>query len=397
MKIGISGIFLKYPTSGLGQLLIHQLKALAEIDARNEYLLLGAPSTPWHNVVGSRSSIQVAPVPAFAARWGNIEQMAWEQFSGPAAARRAGVDLFHIPYYAPPLITRGPTIITIADVIQLRSYLYRNGVPARRRLYLDLIARAARKAALILTLSQHAKQDIVETLRISPARIRVIYPAAGDTLAPVTDVAVLAETRARYGLGERYILYLGGLDRRKNVLHLVRAFAALYRRAGDPDLQLFIAGDPEKQRGPLYPDPRPLAAQLGITKQITYRFVEEADKAAIYSGASLFVFPSLYEGFGLPPLEAMQCGAPVVCSNATSLPEVVGDAAISLDPDDTSAWVEAMERFLADDNLKATMQARGLQQAAHFTWRKTARETLAAYEEVAAQGRYRKQLNSQLT
>lgn len=388
MKIGISSIFLKYPASGLGQLLIHLLKALEAIDTRNEYLLLGTPSTPWHNTTAGKFPVQVAPVPAFAARRENIEQMTWEQFSGPAAARRARVDLFHIPYYAPPLITRCPTIITIADVIQLRSHLYRDGVPAKRKLYLDLIARAAHKAALIITLSQHAKQDIMETFRISPARIRVIYPAVSDALAPVSDPAVLAATRTRYGLGERYILYLGGLDQRKNVLHIVRAFAALYRQAGDPHLQLFIAGDPDKQRGPLYPDPRPLAAQLGITKQIVYRFVEEEDKAAIYSGASLFVFPSLYEGFGLPPLEAMRCGTPVVCSNVSSLPEVVGGAAISLDPTDTQAWVEAMERILTDHTLKAALQARSLQQATRFAWHKTAHETLAAYEEVAAQHRH---------
>ncbi len=385
MRIGISGIFLKYPTSGLGQLLIHLLKALEEIDLRNDYLLLGAPSTPWHTVAGSRFPIQIAPVPAYAARRENIEQMMWEQFSGPAAARRARVDLFHIPYYAPPLITRCPTIITIADVIQLRSPLYRDGVPAKRKLYLDLIAHTARKATLIITLSQHAKQDIVETFRISPDRIRVIYPAASEALVPVTDPTVLAATRARYGLKERYILYLGGLDQRKNVLQIVRAFAALSQRVGDSHLQLFIAGDPDKQRGPLYPDPRPLAAQLGITKQVIYRFVEEADKATIYSGASLFVFPSLYEGFGLPPLEAMRCGTSVVCSNVTSLPEVVGDAAISIDPNNTPAWVEAMERVLIDNALKADLRTRGLQQASQFTWHKTATATLTAYEEASTQ------------
>jgi len=171
------------------------------------------------------------------------------------------------------------------------------------------------------------------------------------------------------------------------VLQVVRAFAALYQQLGDPLLQLFIAGDPDKQSGPLYPDPRPVAAELGITSQIIYRFVEEEDKAAIYSGASLFVFPSLYEGFGLTPLEAMRCGTPVICSNYTSLPEVVGDAAISLDPHDTQAWVQAMMRVLTDGTLQADLRARGLQRAAQFTWHKTAIETLAVYEEVVARSR----------
>ena len=385
MKIGISGIFLKYPSSGLGQLLIHLLKAFEETDQSNEYILLGSQSTPWDSLAETRFTIQTAPVPAIAARKKLTEQVMWELLTGPAIAHRAGVDIFHVPYFAPPLILRSPTVVTIADVIQLHSQIYRAG--AKKKLYLNLIARAARKASLIITISQHAKQDIVDTLKIPPERIRVIYPAAGGALAPITDPAALAQARTRYGLGERYILYLGGLDQRKNVLQVVRAFAALYQQLGDPLLQLFIAGDPDKQSGPLYPDPRPVAAELGITSQIIYRFVEEEDKAAIYSGASLFVFPSLYEGFGLTPLEAMRCGTPVICSNYTSLPEVVGDAAISLDPHDTQAWVQAMMRVLTDGTLQADLRARGLQRAAQFTWHKTAIETLAVYEEVVARSR----------
>lgn len=383
MKIGISSIFLKYPSTGIGQILIHLLKALEEVDQSNEYILLGTQSTPWSNVAGSKFSVQTASVPAFAARKEITEHVMWEQFTGPAIARKAGVDLFHIPYFAPPLILRSPTVVTILDVIQLRSPAYRVGV--KKKLYLNLIARTARKASLLITLSQHAKQEIVETLKIPPERIRVIYPAAGDELAPVSDPEVLANARSRYGLGERYILYLGGLDRRKNVLQIVRAFAALYQQFGDPHLQLFIAGDPDRHSGPLYPDPRPIVAELGITNQVIYCFVKEEDKATIYSGASLFVFPSLYEGFGLTPLEAMSCGTPVICSNCTSLPEAVGDAAISLDPNDTQAWVQAMKGVLSDGMLQADLRIRGLRRAAQFTWHKAAAETIAVYEDVLAQ------------
>jgi glycosyltransferase involved in cell wall biosynthesis len=165
------------------------------------------------------------------------------------------------------------------------------------------------------------------------------------------------------------------------VPQLVKAFAHVYRQLGDPSLQLLIAGNPEKQSGPLFPDPRPVASDLGMTGQIVYRFIEEEDKPAIYSGASVFVFPSLYEGFGLTPLEAMSCGTPVICSNRTSLPEVVGDAAISLNPDDTHAMVEAMCDVLTKSDLQADLRARSLQRATRFNWRKTAAETVAAYEE----------------
>jgi len=247
--------------------------------------------------------------------------------------------------------------------------------------YMQLVARAAHKATLIITISQHAKRDMIEALKLPAERIRVIYEAAGDEYRPITDPTILAEVRARYGLNERYILYLGGLDQRKNVPQLVRAFAHLYQQMQDPNLQLLIAGNPDQHSGPLFPDPRPVAANLGMTGQINYRFIEEEDKPAIYSGASVFVFPSLYEGFGLTPLEAMSCGAPVICSNRTSLPEVVGDAAITLDPDNMHEMVEAMRSVLTNVELQADLHTRSLRRAAQFNWRRTANETIAAYEE----------------
>jgi len=385
MKIGINTLFFKYPASGSGQYLSHLLCALAEVDQQNQYVLLGPEPIERSSGVLSKFPYQVAPIPGLARRNASIEKLAWEQFTAPAAARKARVDLYHIPYFAPPFFPRTPGIITIHDVIPLRLPLYR--AAARAKAYTQLITRAAHKATLIITISQHAKQDMIDALNLPAERIRVIYEAAGDEYQPVTDPAILAEVRSRYGLNEGYILYVGGLDQRKNVPQLVRAFAHLYRQMHDPNLQLLIAGNPDKQSGPLFPDPRPVAADLGMTGQIIYRFIEEEDKPALYSGTSAFVFPSLYEGFGLTPLEAMSCGAPVICSNRTSLPEVVGDAAISLDPDDTHALVEAMRNVLTNSDLQNELRARSLQRAAQFNWRKTATETVAAYEEAYKRSR----------
>ncbi len=310
----------------------------------------------------------------------NIEKVMWEQFTAPAAARKVNADILHIPYFAPPLLPRTPTVVTIHDVIPLRLPAYHP--TGKIKAYFGLVARAAHRATKIITVSQHAKQDIVEELKIPPERIRVIYEAAGEEYQPVTDPGQLAAARARYGLGERYIFYLGGLDQRKNVPQLIRAFARLCAQIDDPNLQLLVSGNPDKKRGPLFPDPRPIAAELGIEGRVLYRFVEDEDKAAIYSGARVFVFPSLYEGFGLDPLEAMACGAPVVCSNRTSLPEVVGDAALTVDPENLDDLAGAMKRVLNDDTLRAELCARSLKRATQFNWRKTAEETLAVYEEV---------------
>jgi glycosyltransferase involved in cell wall biosynthesis len=379
MKVGINTLFFRYPASGSGQYLLHLLQALAEVDQENQYILLGPDPKPQISGPLTTFPYSVAPIPGLATRNASIEKLMWEQFTAPAAARKAGVDLFHIPYFAPPFFPRTPGIITIHDVIPLRLPAYQ--ASTKMKAYMQLIARAAHKAALVITISQHAKQDMIDALKLPADRIRVIYEAAGDEYQPITDPTTLAVVRARYGLNERYILYLGGLDQRKNVPQLVRAFAHLYQQMHDPDLQLLIAGNPDKQSGPLFPDPRPVAANLGMTGQIIYRFIEEEDKPAIYSGASVFVFPSLYEGFGLTPLEAMSCGAPVICSNRTSLPEVVGDAAISLDPDNIHEMVEAMRSVLTNSELRAGLHARSLQRAAQFNWRKTATETITAYKE----------------
>ena len=386
MKIGINAFCFRFPSTGLGQYLVHLTNTLVEIDQQNEYVIIGpgsnVPEGFHHPLLHS-----VHAVPSWAMGDVRIERAIWEQWTAPVAAQKAGVDVFHHPYFASPMIPRTPTIVTMADVIQCRLPYYIETSMKKARMKMNM--QAAHKASMIITLSKHARQDIVDLMNIPPERIRVIYLAAGDEYHPIPDPSMRAEVRARYGVGERYVFYLGGLDRRKNVPQLVRAFAQLYYRLADPNLQLFIAGDPDKQPGPqsMYPDPRPIAAELGVKDRIICHFVEEKDKPALYSGAGIFVFPSIYEGFGLTPLEAMSCGAPVICSNRTSLPEVVGDAAISQDPDDIDALVDAMYGVLTNKELRADLCARSLQRASLFNWRKTARETIAVYEEVAARNR----------
>lgn len=385
MKIGINTLFFRHPASGSGQYLIQLLNALAEIDTRNEYLLVG-PDPLSQDVQQQLRAPFARHAKGVSGPLGlnaSLEKMTWEQWTGPREARRLGVDVFHVPYFAPPLITGSiPVVTTIHDVIPLRLPLYH--ASAKAKVYSNVVSRAAHNATMVITISQHARQDIIDTLKLPAERIRVIYQAASENLKPVEDQEELAAARARYGLTGRYVFYLGGLDARKNVPQLVRAFSHLYKQLGDPGLQLLISGNPDKQNGSLFPDPRPVGADLGTNGQIIYRFVEDEDKAALYSGASVFVFPSLYEGFGLDPLEAMSCGAPVVCSNRTSLPEVVGDAALNVDPDDLPALVEAMRMVLTNDKLSADLKARGLERAKLFSWRKTARETLAVYEEAVA-------------
>jgi len=213
--------------------------------------------------------------------------------------------------------------------------------------------------------------------------VHVVYLGRDEALAPVRDPAELARVRARYGIGERYLLYVGTLQPRKNLARLVDAFTRL---AGDPALtgvQLVLAGKP----GWLADDLAPRVARLGLAGRVLFPgYIADADLPALLSGALAFAFPSLYEGFGIPVLEAQSCGVPVMTSNNSSLPEVAGDAALLVDPHDVDAIAEAMRRLVTDDALRAELVRRGFENVKRFSWEKCARETLAVLEGVSRRG-----------
>jgi len=215
----------------------------------------------------------------------------------------------------------------------------------------------------------------------------VTYLAAEARYCPEPDPAAAAEVRARYGLPERYILYLGGYDQRRNVSTLLRAFAELVRRLGPLDEMpyLALAGGLPAVDSDLTPDPRRLVRELGLELQVRcIGRVREEDKPALYRAADLFVFPSSYEGFGLPPLEAMACGTPVVAAEATSLPEIVGSGGMLVRTTDGGAGAEALLSLWRDEPRRRALAAAALEQAARFSWRRTAQQTLEVYSEVVA-------------
>jgi len=294
-------------------------------------------------------------------------------FGLPLATGRDRADLLHVNYVAPPLGTC-PHVVTVHDI----SFdLYpRFFSPRDRWMLRTLVPFTMRRAARVITVSQHARQEIVARYRLPAERVAVPYEAAGAQFRPITDPAALAAARARYGLGERYLLALGNLQPRKNLARLVDAYADL-RRAGQlAGVQLVLAGQAQWRESELYAKVR----QSGLVEEVRFPgYVEDADLPALYSGALAFVYPSLYEGFGLPPLEAMACGTPVICSNAASLPEVVGDAALTVDPTDTSALAAALAQVVAHPGLRADLAEKGLRRAGQFTWQKCAEETLAVY------------------
>lgn len=333
------------------------------------------------------ASPRVALAPVAASPFGLAQQ--WQM---PRLLRLLRADLYHSAYIAMPYAPLTPTILTVYDLIPL---LYPEHSSRQARALAGLLNRLALRAArVVLAISEATRRDYIRVLRVRPDKIVTVPLAAafeGQGLgvggqgsgarglesgrkAQASGVAPHATRHAPY------VLYLGSNKPHKNLVRLVEAFA----RVTDHAARLVIAGAWDAR----YPEARRRAEALGLTDRIAFLGpVAEAELATLYAGAALFVFPSLYEGFGLPVLEAMACGVPVVCSNRSSLPEVAGDAAIQVDPLDVIALAAAIGRVLGDAALADDMRQRGLRQAARFSWTETAQQTLTVYRSLIARKR----------
>ena len=383
MRIAVNAWFWNSPTTGSGQytrrLVEHLVVLKPELD-----VMLVAPSGWGCHVSRFTFHVPRSPHPetgSLKPEAGNLKKVWFEQVVFPRACRSLNASVAHVPYWAPPSVSSIPTIVTIHDLIPLLLREYRGGPLVR--LYTALVSATVQNATLVLTDSEASGQDIITHLGLPSERVRVVYLAAGEryTSAPAPDDA---RVRARYGLPERYVLYLGGFDVRKNVAAVI----GIYHWAGPvigEACPVVIAGRLPKLDTPFAPDPRRLVRERGIDARFVrcVGFVDEADKPALYRGAVAFVFPSRYEGFGLPPLEALACGTPVVGSDVASIPEVVGDAGVLLPPDDVEGMAGALIQLAVDDDFRAELSRRALIQAERFSWERAAQETLVAYRDVA--------------
>jgi glycosyltransferase involved in cell wall biosynthesis len=284
------------------------------------------------------------------------------------AARAAGADLIHCPAPAPVRSGGLPLAITVHDLLWLRLPQF---FTAPVRAYHRLSVPAVRSAALILTVSHRTREDVIEYLRVAPERVRVAQLGADPRFRPrPVDRDALRE---RFGIERRYVLAVATREPRKNLPALLTAFERLVRRVEDCELVL-VGG-----RGWRSAELERTLAAVGERVRVC-GFVTEDELVSLYCGAACFAFPSFGEGFGLPVLEAMACGTPVVTSDTTSLPEVAGDAGLLIDPHDPEALEDALARILASPELAARMRRDGLARAAQFSWERCARETAAAYQ-----------------
>ncbi len=295
-----------------------------------------------------------------------------EQWEIPRAAK--GCDLLHVPHYNAPLLHRAPLVITIHDLIHITDPSYRGSFKswAYARPVLSL---AARKAEHIITVSEYSRAQIIERLGVPTSKVSVIACGVNGEFAPMDRVAAFKAVSTALGIHQSYLLYVGSLKRYKNVASLLKAFALLYERRNIPR-RLLIVGDDAQGRSELAGE----CARLGIMARTNFvPYVAPELLPKIYAAADLLVMPSRIEGFGLPVLEAMACGTPVVCSRAASLPEVGGDAVRYFDPQCPEELAEAIEQVLSSGELRENLRAKGLERAARFTWKSSIEKLVRVY------------------
>ena len=373
MRIGIDYTAAARQHAGIGRYTRELVGALLASPNPHQYTLFAATGgieRRTSNVKRQVSGVKFCTLPLsdewLARLWHRLRlPIPVETITGP-------LDLFYSPdFVLPPTRRTTRTLLTVHDLSFLRYPDH--FVPKLVRYLNAVVPRSVARADRVLADSEATRADLVTYLGTPPEKVEVLYSGVDQRFCPQPEQGEVERIRARYGLDERpYVLSVGTVQPRKNYVRLIRAFVSLKVEA-----QLIIAGG----RGWLYQDIL-AEAEKHPERVRMLGFVDDADLPALYHGASLFVFPSLYEGFGLPVLEAMACGVPVVCSDASSLPEVAGDAALPVDPLDTGGLAEAMARALEDAELRREMTAKGIARAARFTWEQAARQLLAAFDAV---------------
>jgi glycosyltransferase involved in cell wall biosynthesis len=338
------------------------IAALARIDRFNRYTLFtnGLPDT-------------LPPLgPNFELRSVRAPRL-WTHLRLGPQTLFTRADVLFVPAHVIPLVATHPSVVTIHDLGYLR---FPQAHTRQQRIELDLTTRwSVRRATRVIAISQATKDALVEHYAADPARVTVVHHGVSTAFRPV-DAASVATVKARYGLQKPYFFYVGTVQPRKNLARLIAAFTQVAGQLGG--IELVIAG----RSGWLSAQIEAEARAAGLGERIRFPgFLPDEDLPALLSGALAFVFPSLYEGFGMPVLEAMACGTPVLTSNSSALPEVSGEAAVLIDPTDTAAIVAALRQLAIDEGLRSALTDRGLRHAAGFSWERCARETLAVLQD----------------
>jgi glycosyltransferase involved in cell wall biosynthesis len=368
VRIGIDATALPFQRTGVANYVFGLLRGLAAVDGDNAYVVFAKPAHIAQFGI-DRPNFRFVPV---EFRFRGV-RLAWEQVGLPRRVRAERLDVLHSPHYTMPLRHAARSVVTFCDMTFLLHPELHQSI---KRAYFPAMMRwSARNADQLITISKSTRNDLVRLWDVEASRVTPIPLAAGVEYRPASR-DVVAATCHRLGLRPGgYILYVGVLEPRKNVDRLIAAFGLAGERL--QGLDLVIAG----KRGWMDQEIFAQVQALGLTQRVRFTgYVAQEELPGLYGGARLFAYPSRYEGFGLPVLEAMRCGVPVVTTNVSSMPEVAGDAGLLVSPDDVAGLADAMARLAADPVLAADLGRRGQERAAEFSWERCARETRAVYE-----------------
>jgi len=367
VRIGIDARLTHYRQAGISRYTIQLVEALARLDPTDEFLLLQS----------FRSREALVEHPSFVRR--SLYTPAHhrlEQYTLPVEISKFGLDVLHSPDFLPPFRRNCRSIITIHDLAFL---LYPHFLTKDSARYYGQIDEAVRRTDAIIAVSEATKDDIVRLLGVPESRVTVVYEAASSVFRPIDKQQAGSHVRERFGVRGDYAFFISTIEPRKNVPTLLKAFRKLlndYRL----DLQLVLAGE----KGWLYDEVFQLVTDLDLVDHVVFAGrVSTSELVSLYNAAQVLVAPSIYEGFGLTPLEAMACGTPAIVSNVSSLPEVVGDAGLLVDPYDVEQLAVAMWRAVTDSELRKSLITKGLKRASFFSWDRAARETLELYHRLA--------------
>jgi glycosyltransferase involved in cell wall biosynthesis len=364
MNIYIDGRMIDW--TGIGTYIQNVLKRLPEVGSTYRFTAIANPGEEENLPNGIGRSVLKARIPVYSLK---------EQIHLKSSFRKA--DLVHFPHFSAPLAFNRPYVVTIHDLVY---FLFRSACPHKvGHLYARVMyPRIARRAHLIITDSAFSKREIIKYLSIPKERVRTIYLGVDTKCFHPQPSEVIEPILQKYGIWKKYLLYVGNHQRRKNIPRLIQAFAQLKKRQ---DYQLVIGGPNDARLTEIQ---NSLQTSCSKDEVILTGRIPLEELPALYSGASCFIFPSLYEGFGLPLLESMACGTPVVASNTSSLPEVVGDAGVLVEPHESLSLREGIERILNNKGLQEELRERGMERARKFSWDTTVKETLQVYHDALA-------------